>query len=396
MSRGHLKGLLYCATRWFCRPLTVRGRSRVPAAPVVFVANHCSHADTAALLASLPPRVRRDLAPAAAEDYFFTGRIRGLLVRGLTGAFPFPRQGAAGLERSWALLRGGCSVLLYPEGTRSRDGSVAGFRCGVSILVQRGATVVPVGIAGTHAVLPKGRTVPRRAPVAVVFGKPRRFASHVSPEEVAKALRHDVCSLTAEAGRCLASSKPTLYDRLGAFAGSRHALRLVFAWAIAEALWWPLIPDFLVAPLALAAPTRWLVFAAAATAGSAVGGAVAFHLGGMGEWLPSHAPLLTPRMHEQAVVWMTEGGAGALLKQPLSGIPYKVFAWNSSDLGLDLPAFVGMTLAARGLRIAAVAAVFAGGGIGFRRVWPRVFGAFLIAYSIVFASGLAATVNSWK
>lgn len=396
MSRGHLKRLLYCVTRWFCRPLTVTGRPGVPAKPVVFVANHCSHADTAVLLAALPSRVRRELAPAAAEDYFFRGRIRGVLVQALTGAFPFPRQGSGGLERAWAHMREGRSVLLYPEGTRSRDGSVGGFRCGVSVLVQRGATVVPVGIAGTRDVLPKGNRLPRRAPAAVVFGEPRRFSANASPEEIAISLRQDVCSLTAEAERGLGSPNPTLYERAATFARSRAALWLVFGWAIAEALWWPLIPDFLVAPLALAAPGRWLVLAAAATAGSALGGAAAFHVGGLGDWLASHGPLLTPRMHEQAVMWMREDGAGALLKQPLSGIPYKVFALNSSDVGLGFPAFLGMSVAARGLRIAAVAAIFAGGGIGLQRAWTRIFGAFLVAYCIVFACGLAATVDSWK
>lgn len=396
MRRGHLKGLLYWVTRWFCRPLTVTGRSRLPAGPVVFVANHSSHADTAVLLAALPRRARRELAPAAAEDYFFKGRLRGWFVRGLTGAFPFPRHGPAGLERACGFLGGGRSVLLYPEGTRSRDGSVAGFRCGVGMLVKRGATVVPVGIAGTREVLCKGNRLPRRAPVAVAFGAPRVFASDMSPEEISRALRRVVCSLAAEAQRDLAPPKPMLYERVATFARARAALWLVFAWAVAEALWWPLIPDFLVAPLALAVPARWFLLTAVATAGSVLGGVVAFQVGGTGEWFASNALLVTPRMNAQAMMWMTEAGAGALLKQPLSGIPYKVFALRSSDAGLGLGAFVAMSLVARGLRIAAVAAVFAGGGLSLQRVWRRTFGAFLLTYCIVFGFGLAGTVDSWR
>ncbi|HJR46072.1 MAG TPA: 1-acyl-sn-glycerol-3-phosphate acyltransferase [Actinomycetota bacterium] len=396
MTRGRLKTLLYLITRCFCRPLTATGRSRVPAHPVVFVANHCSHADTAALLAALPRRTRIRLAPAAAEDYFFKGRVRGAIVTALTGAFPFPRHGSAGLDRAAVLLGNGSSVLLYPEGTRSRNGSVGRFHCGVAKLVQQGATVVPVGIAGTGSVLPKGNRLPRRAAVAVVFGEPRSFARNLSPDEVAQALRNDVCSLVSDAQDDLASPKPTLYERVGDFARTRAAVWLVFAWAFAEALWWPVIPDFLVALLALAAPGRWLILAVAATAGSVLGGGVASQLGGVGDWLASNALLVTPRMHEEAAMWMAESGAAGLLKQPLSGIPYKVFALRATDVGLALPSFISMSFVARGLRIGAVAAIFAGGGLALQRVWQRIFGAFLITYCIVFGFGLAATIESWR
>ena len=368
----------------------------MPTEPVVFVANHSSHADTAAMLAALPRTVRRGLAPAAAEDYFFTHRIKGVLVRGLTGAFPFPRHGCDGLDRARSQLDEGRSVLLYPEGTRSHDGSVGEFRCGVGLLARRGATVVPVGISGTREILPKGRRTPRRAPVAVAFGRPRRFGPDVSPEGVACVLRSDVCALVIEAEHTLAPPKPSLHHRIGMFARSRAALWLVFCWSVAEAMWWPIIPDFLVAPLALAAPRRWIVVAAAATAGSVLGGVVAFHLGSAGDWFLSSAPLLTPRMHEQAATWMTQAGAGGLLQQPLSGIPYKVFALQAAERGLSLPGFLAMSIAARGLRIGVVAAIFAGGGLSLQRVWPRIFGAFLIAYCIVFAFGLSATVATWS
>lgn len=396
MTRGRLKGLLYLVTRALCRPLRVVGRSQVPKEPVVFVANHSSHADTAVLLAALPPVVRRNVAPAAAEDYFFGRRIKGMLVRALTGAFPFPRQGCEGIERACALLTQGHSVLIYPEGTRSQDGSVGEFRCGVGLLAQRGAMVVPVGIAGTREVLPKGRNISRRAPVAVVFGKPRIFGPDVSSKDVAVALRGDVCELTTEATRTRPAAKASPHRRVAQFARSRAALWLVFCWSIAEALWWPIIPDFLVAPLALAAPGRWFVLAAAATAGSVLGGGIAFHLGPAGDWLASKAPLLTSRMHEQAAAWVSEAGGAGLLQQPLSGIPYKVFALHAAEAGLSLPGFIAVSVVARGLRIGAVAAIFAGGGVALERVWPRLFGVFLIAYCIVFAFGLSATVESWR
>ena len=315
-------------------------------------------------------------------------------MRALTGAFPFPRHGTQGIERAEALLASGRSVLLFPEGTRSRDGEVAPFRCGAGFLARLGVTIVPVGITGTRDVFPKGARLPRRAPVALVFGKARTFDASLAAEVIAKELRDDVCQLGAEARRNLPAKRPTVHERVAAFATSRAALWLVFGWSVAEAMWWPVIPDFLVAPLALAAPSRALLLAGVATAGSVTGGGVAFHLGGMGEWLTAHAPLLTPRMHEQAVAWMGDEGAVGLLRQPLSGIPYKVFALHAAD-HLALPGFVAMSLVARGARIAGVAAIFAAGGVALRRVWPKLFGPFLIAYCIMFAFGLNATINSW-
>jgi len=79
---------------------------------------------------------------------------------------------------------------------------------------------------------------------------------------------------------------------------------------------------------------------------------------------------------EEAAAWMSDEGAGAdadagrssaagLLRQPLSGIPYKVFALRAAD-HVALPSFVAMSVVARGLRIVGVAAIFAGGGVAPR------------------------------
>jgi len=390
-----VKGVLVAVTRWFCRPLTVIGRAGLARGPVVFVANHASHADTAAVIAALPRRIRKELAPAAAEDYWFRSALKARVVRAFTGAFPFPRHGLTGIERGHALLQQGRSILLFPEGTRSKDGSVEEFRCGVGILARQGAVIVPVGLAGSREVFPKGTKLPRRAPVAVVFGEPRSFDQERSSEVIAKELCDEVCDLAARAAECLEHPKRSLYERMGRFARSRAAIALVFVWSVVEALWWPLIPDFLVAPLAIAAPSRALVLAGTATLGSVTGGVVAFHLGEVGELLAAHAPLVTPAMHEQAATWMNDEGAMGLLRQPLSGIPYKAFALRAADQ-LSLGGFVAFSALARGLRIVAVAAIFAGGGVALRKLWPRVFGAFLIAYCVVFAFGLNSTIEAWE
>ncbi|AXH95342.1 lysophospholipid acyltransferase family protein [Ornithinimicrobium avium] len=152
----------------------VRIGGHVPDGPMVLVANHTSHADTAALLAAVPP----DRLPvlAAAEDYWFRQPLRRAVVTGLVGALPVPRDGGGGYEALRAaaapVLAGGGTVVIYPEGTRGRPGEDLGrFRSGaLRLAADEGVPLVPVGISGTGRVLPKhGRLRP--AGVVLRFGQ---------------------------------------------------------------------------------------------------------------------------------------------------------------------------------------------------------------------------------
>ncbi len=142
--------------------------------PVIICPTHASHFDFSALRLALGPRYRRRLAPAVAADYFATSRRRWLFAAWL-GAFPFNRSGHGGAESfvaAEALLADGWSVLLFPEGTRSRTGRIGPFHPGAGLLaVRTGRPVLPVRIVGIHAVLPPGARRPHRAAVEVRFGE---------------------------------------------------------------------------------------------------------------------------------------------------------------------------------------------------------------------------------
>jgi len=102
--------------------------------PYIFAANHASHLDTPSLLKALPLRLRLQVQVAAAADYFFTKRWKGVLTGILLNAFPFERRGpdrAAGLAQAEKVLSKGYSLLIFPEGTRSRDGQLQPFKWGV-------------------------------------------------------------------------------------------------------------------------------------------------------------------------------------------------------------------------------------------------------------------------
>ena len=161
--------------------LRVHGAARLPAGPCVIVANHRSHADTAALIAALP--ARRQPAVAAAADYWFRGASRRGICRALCAAFPVRRSGGGGADLAAAarLLAAGHDVIVFPEGSRSRDGRTGDFHRGAARLAMAaGVPLVPAGISGTGTLLPPSDGTarrPRRASVIVRIGVPVSVAA---------------------------------------------------------------------------------------------------------------------------------------------------------------------------------------------------------------------------
>lgn len=151
------------------------------AGPVLFVASHSSHMDTPAILRALPGALGRRTAVVAAADYFYAKRRLALLVALLFNTVPVERKGAeadatAILDR---LIADRWNLVVFAEGTRSRDGTVGKLHSGAAVLAaQHGLSIVPVYVAGTHQAMPVGqrwmRRGPghRRVPIEIRFGPP--------------------------------------------------------------------------------------------------------------------------------------------------------------------------------------------------------------------------------
>jgi len=154
--------------------------------PIVFVANHASHLDTPAILRALPRRWRKRTVVAAAADYFYKRKIVAVAVTLLFNTVPIERRSGRATSRAMThidrLLDHGNSLLLFPEGTRNRTGSVGRLRFGAAkIAREHGAMIVPIYIEGTRAALPPGRhwlrrryrgLDPRRHLVTITIGAP--------------------------------------------------------------------------------------------------------------------------------------------------------------------------------------------------------------------------------
>jgi 1-acyl-sn-glycerol-3-phosphate acyltransferase len=162
-------------------------------APVVFVANHSSHLDTPTILRALPWKWRQRTLVAAAADYFYRDRRIASLVSLLFNTIPIARDGGGNgeLDHVDRLLDDRWNLLLFPEGTRSRQGRIKRLRSGAALLAKRHhSAIVPIFISGTNAVMPPGRVWPRRKlwrrryPVRIAFGDPIRPLDDESPRQL--------------------------------------------------------------------------------------------------------------------------------------------------------------------------------------------------------------------
>ncbi|ARF57566.1 lysophospholipid acyltransferase family protein [Streptomyces gilvosporeus] len=364
----------------------VTRHGRLPRGGCVVVANHSSHADTAALLAALDARH----APliGAAADYWFATPWRRRICRRLAAGFPVRRTGGGfdDLLGTADALRAGRAVVLFPEGTRGRDSTVGDFRRGALLLAERaGVPVVPVGLAGTDRLLPKHGGL-RRTHLRVHIGAPLYGA--VTPAAARDAVR-------SLASRAAAAPLPDsrLRRRTAAVVTSRWGLPLAFAWAFAEALSWPLMPELFLALACAAAPRAGLRLSLTALAGSLAGGLLALQLAASGAHLP--APLTTDRMRAEVSRQLAHEGASAVRHQPWDGIPYKVYAAEAGRAHLPAADWLLASAEARGGRTLTVGLAFAAlGAVG--RPWRRRYPLYLGLLGGGFAVGLGLIVDGWS
>ncbi|HVY69042.1 MAG TPA: lysophospholipid acyltransferase family protein [Verrucomicrobiae bacterium] len=153
----------------------VYDRERVPlTGPVILAANHASYLD--------PPLVGAPLMRVVnylARESLFKYPVLGSYLRALH-AVPVNREGGggAGLKAILDRLRSGDAILLFPEGTRTRDGQLQSAKSGIGLtVIKSGALVVPVRVFGTREAWGRSVSFPRPRRVAVKYGSPLDFAA---------------------------------------------------------------------------------------------------------------------------------------------------------------------------------------------------------------------------
>ena len=162
--------------------LTIKGRDKLPAhGPFVLAANHCSHLDALVLGAALTPRHRERAFPIAAGDVFFQSNVTSTFSAIILNALPMWRKNCgphalADLRRK--LQEEKAIFIIFPEGGRSRTGSMMPFKHGLGMLVaQTNVPVVPCGLVGPFEALPPHRRLPQPVAIKLVLGDALQFAS---------------------------------------------------------------------------------------------------------------------------------------------------------------------------------------------------------------------------
>ena len=149
--------------------------------PYIIMPNHSSHLDTLTVISALGTQAYQ-LWVLAARDYWFATRFQGWFARTCLNALPIEREGnftefLQDLRAANEVMAHHNGLLIFPEGTRSLDGELQPFKPGVVSLLIYGPNVpvIPAYIEGTYHALPKGRNLPKKHPVRIVFGEPLTF-----------------------------------------------------------------------------------------------------------------------------------------------------------------------------------------------------------------------------
>lgn len=171
----------------------------------IVVGNHSSHLDAPMMFSLLPGEITERLATGAAADYFYRKKFISFLTSLFFNTYPVERRGkkskavpgikgqvatennergpAAGM--TGRLLQSGVPILIFPEGTRSRDGRMSMFKSGAAALSMKlDVPIVPVALIGGHEAMPVGRFWPKfgRPRVKLVLSKPMKAAAGESVE----------------------------------------------------------------------------------------------------------------------------------------------------------------------------------------------------------------------
>lgn len=163
---------------------------------VLLAANHQSYLDPP-LVASVLSREMHFMARRS----LFRNPVFRVIIAGCN-AFAIERDTAdvKGVKEAIARLEAGNILLVFPEGTRTVNGSIGRMKPGIGVLAERAAVpIVPVLIEGAHRVWPKGMILPRLGRIRMVFGRPMNPGTDTIAGD---AIRNAVVGLKGELSGC--------------------------------------------------------------------------------------------------------------------------------------------------------------------------------------------------
>ncbi|MFW5774835.1 MAG: AMP-binding protein [Chitinivibrionales bacterium] len=177
--------------------------------PTIFAANHQSVMDIVWILGALPWQVRRKTFSIGKKELLHNPATAPIFKS--SNLIPVEREGdiIEALKTSIGVLKQGKNLVIFPEGTRSRDGSIQSFKAGVGLLIlETNPTIVPIRIRNGDSVWPAGKAprlfVGKKNRPTVTFGKPLTLQTMIeegkaspysSGNDIATALRDIVSEI---------------------------------------------------------------------------------------------------------------------------------------------------------------------------------------------------------
>lgn len=149
-----------------CFHWQIIGLENIPPGGAVLSPNHLSYWDIPVIALAVPRRVH-----FMAKEELFRVPVFGAVIRSLL-AFPVKRGAPdrAAIRYAIEMLQAGDIVLVFPEGTRSKNGKLGEFKPGAALIaVKAGVPTVPAGIIGTDKIFRSGSLFPR---IEIQFAKP--------------------------------------------------------------------------------------------------------------------------------------------------------------------------------------------------------------------------------
>ena len=197
---------------------TLEGYDRLPTeGPAILCPNHVSFLDSAFLMLTLPRRI----SFVGKAEYLDDWKTKYLFPA--MGMIPIDRGGGnrsrAALDAAEAVLRRGELFGIFPEGTRSRDGSLYRGRTGAARLALAvGCPIYPVGVVGTREIQPPDAKFPKlRRPCTIRIGRPIRPERYLRRgtndrlvlRQMIDEVMYEIRELTGQEYRDVYAGKPT-------------------------------------------------------------------------------------------------------------------------------------------------------------------------------------------
>lgn len=179
-----------CRARWLDSPNDT--------SPRIYFSNHSSHLDSLVIWASLPSATRDRCRMVAARDYWSAGPIRRYIALNVFNVVLIERhqvrKSCNPIDDMCRVLDEGCSLIVFPEGSRQTGTEIAPFQSGIFHLCRRRPELqfVPVYLENLNRILPKAEFLPVPFISSVTFGRPLQFEPGVTKDAFLTSARNAV------------------------------------------------------------------------------------------------------------------------------------------------------------------------------------------------------------